>query len=168
MKKRDVRHAHNLILLSFSCFPLSCGADKISMYSGLKAGHSYIMYCSIYIFDLMPSDSEIMYNEMFSFSGLDPSNTDHNDYLEKITNDAEEKLKKMVEHIITEGNKKKAVSVRDECVQHLLFCKSKCEDFQGKKDTLKVNLILNVILVHYHRYVLYLPTECTWQNLYIV
>ena len=44
----------------------------------------------------------------------------------------------MIDPVIIADKKKRPDPVREECKQHLLFCRTKCEDFEGKKDTLEV------------------------------
>lgn len=69
---------------------------------------------------------------------MDPSIKEHGEYLDKITDDAERKLKQLIDDIIAADKKKKSDPVKDEIGQHLLFCQTKCADFKGKEDTLEV------------------------------
>ena len=89
---------------------------------------------------------------MFSFwkSGLNPDFKEHSDYLDKITDDAEKKLKQLINDMIRADKKNTQDNLRLEVKQHLLFCQSKCADFKGREDTLKVG--------HFHHGIFLLGT----------
>ncbi|VDH90321.1 Hypothetical predicted protein [Mytilus galloprovincialis] len=69
--------------------------------------------------------------------GLNPDFKEHSDYLDKITDDAEKKLKQLINDMIRADKKNTQDNLRLEVKQHLLFCQSKCADFKGREDTLK-------------------------------
>ncbi|XP_063410138.1 NACHT and WD repeat domain-containing protein 2-like isoform X2 [Mytilus trossulus] len=85
----------------------------------------------------LPSENILSYNITWREKGLNPDFKEHSDYLDKITDDAEKKLKQLINDMIRAEKKNKQDNLRLEVKQHLLFCQSKCADFKGKEDTLK-------------------------------
>ncbi|XP_076106889.1 NACHT domain- and WD repeat-containing protein 1-like isoform X1 [Mytilus galloprovincialis] len=85
----------------------------------------------------LPAENILSYNVSWQEKGLDPSIKEHSEYLDKITDDSERKLKQLIDDIIAADKKKKSEPVKDEIRQHLLFCQTKCADFKGKEDTLE-------------------------------
>ncbi|CAC5359591.1 NACHT domain- and WD repeat-containing protein 1 [Mytilus coruscus] len=85
----------------------------------------------------LPSENILSYNITWQEKGLNPGFKEHSDYLDKITDDAEKKLKQLTDDMIRADKKNKQDNLRLEVKQHLLFCQSKCADFKGKEDTLK-------------------------------
>ncbi|VDI78486.1 Hypothetical predicted protein, partial [Mytilus galloprovincialis] len=85
----------------------------------------------------LPSENILSYNITWQEKGLNPDFKEHSDYLDKITDDAEKKLKQLINDMIRADKKNTQDNLRLEVKQHLLFCQSKCADFKGREDTLK-------------------------------
>ncbi|XP_052082166.1 uncharacterized protein LOC127719866 isoform X2 [Mytilus californianus] len=85
----------------------------------------------------LPSENILSYNITWQEKGLNPGFKEHSDYLDKITDDAEKKLKQLIDNTIRADKKNKQDNLRLEVKQHLVFCQSKCADFKGKKNTLE-------------------------------
>ncbi|GFR71651.1 NACHT and WD repeat domain-containing protein 1 [Elysia marginata] len=75
-----------------------------------------------------------------SNEGISPdSNPSHREYLTKLCQDAEQRLRSLCQRAFTQRAR---TSTRDplfqEALQHVTFCQSKCESFHGRADSLKL------------------------------
>ena len=77
---------------------------------------------------------------IFYFVESDLGNKNYSEYLEKFSDYVEKKLKPTLDEVISDHSAKSLSPLEEECIQHMLFCQSKSQDFQGRKDEVDVSL----------------------------
>ena len=71
--------------------------------------------------------------------GINPENKEHGDYLKKMTDDFVNVMCSKIEKAIQEHAKSHKIDpLYEECIQHILFCQAKCQNFYGREETLQV------------------------------
>ncbi|KAK3084596.1 hypothetical protein FSP39_016054 [Pinctada imbricata] len=87
---------------------------------------------------ILPSENILHYSVNWTEKGIDPDFAEHKEYLSKMTEGFIDLMCSKIDSAITEHSKSHKVDpLYEECIEHTLFCQTKCENFYGREDTLQ-------------------------------